>query len=767
MTYLHPGKQTRQVRLAAALVVTCIVALVPAQGRAVAADATAAPGAARVSIVVDARPGEVADLGADVVEQRQIPRLGFQRLTLPAAAASRAVEALERRGLEAWVDPTVTAARVPDDPEYSAQWAFQRIRAEAGWSRSIGTRDTVIAVVDTGVNAGHPDLVGALVPGYDFVNRDSDPDDDDPDGHGTSVTGVIAARTNNGTGVAGTCWRCRVMPLKVLDEFGNGFSSVVAESIVYAADNGADIINLSLSGSADDRLLEAAVNYAHGKGVVIVAAAGNDGTTLPAYPAAYDNVIGVGASTPDDTRVAFSNHGPWVSVAAPACTRTSIGTTGYGDFCGTSASAPLVAGLIGLVHSVRPDLPVEDVRRTVEEGAVPVGDWVQHGRIDMVNSVPVTPTSGNLYRAIEPSRILDTRTSIGGHLGKLGHRDTMRLQVAGTGGVPASGVTAVTLNVTVTKPSNESYLTAWPTGARRPTASNLNFVPGQTVPNLVTVKVGGDGAINLYNHSGSTHVVVDVAGYYAQGGGGSMFTALPPTRILDTRAGGSQRLGADQTRGVRVAGLGGVPRHGATAVALNVTAVDATRDSYVTAYPAGDRRPNASTVNFGRGDVIPNMAVTKLGRDGRINLYNFAGSVDVVVDVMGYFTLNERTASYVPLTPTRVVDTRAGTGGPRRALDHRSSRQVQLSGAAGLPSTGVAAVVANVTGIEPTASETYLSLYPAGAPRPVVSSLNLRRGQVFPNLATATLGTGGAVEVYNHSGSTHLVVDVAGYYTNG
>jgi hypothetical protein len=579
----------------------------------------------------------------------------------------------------------------------------------------------------------------------------------------------VAARTNNATGVAGTCWRCRVMPLKVLDGNGAGQASVVAEAIVYATDHGADVINLSLGGTTRDPAMEAAVAYASNRGVLIVAAAGNAGNTTKIYPAAFDDVVGVASSMQDDSRYPFSSHGPWVSVAAPGCITTTV-SLAYGEFCGTSASSPLVAGIAGLVRSVRPDLPAADIRRAIEEGAVPVGSWVEHGRIDAANSVPVVPTDGNLYRAVEPARILDTRTSVGGHEGKLGHRDTLRLQVTGVGGVPSSGVSAVVLNLTVTHPTSDSYLTAFPAGSPRPVASNLNFVARQTVPNLATVKVGRGGKVDLFNFSGSTHVVADVAGYYTSGGGGSMFTALTPARVLDTRNGTggiSQPIGADRAITLPVAGRGGVPRHGVTAVALNVTAVEATRDSYLTVYPAGSSRPAASTVNFGRGRAVPNMAIAKLGRDGKVRIYNFAGSTHVVVDVMGYYTLNEATASFHPLPPARVVDTRIGTGGARSPIGHRSTRRVALTGVGGVPTSGVTSVVTNVTAIKPTATETYLSLYPAAGTRPTVSNLNARRGEIFPNLATATVSTSGDIDIYNHSGATDVVVDVSGYFAGG
>lgn len=753
-------------RIRAALTALILVASLAAPHAAIATPRADAP----VAIVVTGSLGAGVDLGPDVLDRLPVPALGFERLRVPAGAADRVLSALRAQGYEARRDSVVSIAKTPNDPGYPGQWAHPRVRAEGAWSRTQGAATTVVAVLDTGLLEAHEDLQGAVVPGWNFVHDDDDTTDDHLAGtHGTAVAGVVAARTDNDTGVAGTCWRCTVMPLKVLDSEGNGYSSDIAAAIVYATDHGADVINMSLGGPVRETELEKAVSYASARGVVMVAAAGNSGVDEKTYPAAFDGVIAVGASDENDGRYAFSNHGTWVSVAAPGCTVTTV-SLAYGSFCGTSAAAPVVAGLAGLIRSVRPDLPASDVRTAIEEGAVPIGAWLDHGRVDATNSVPITPTDGNLYRAVEPARILDTRDGTGGRAGKLGQRESLRLDVTGVGGVPSSGIAAVVLNVTATQPTEDSYLTVHPAGTTRPVASNLNLVAGQTIPNLVTVKVGAGGKVDIFNFNGSTHVVADVAGYYLEAGGGAMFAALAPARILDTRNGTGGIGGplvTDQTVTLPVAGSVGVPRHGVSAVALNVTAVAGTRNSHLTIYPAGTARPTASTVNFARGDVIPNLAIAKLGRDGKLRIHNNTGEVDVVVDVLGYFTLNHRGASFHPLTPQRVVDTRNGTGGAGGALGHRATRRVALAGVGGVPSTGVSSVVANVTAVDPTAQQTYLTVYPAATTRPTASNLNLRQGEVFPNLVSATLGTGGKVDVYNHSGETHLVVDVSGYFAGG
>ena len=218
---------------------------------------------------------------------------------------------------------------VPNDPRWSSQWGPRVVSAPEAWDTTRGSRSVVVAVVDTGVNPEHPDLSGALVPGYDFVNNDADPSDDN--GHGTAVAGVVAARTNNGVGEAGLCWTCSIMPIKALDANGSGSTATIPKAIVLAADNGADIINLSLGGPATTQTLTDAVDYAASKGVLIFAAAGNNGETAFFYPAAYPQVLAVAGTDEADHVYSWSNHGPWVQVSAPGCNVAPLLGGGYGD----------------------------------------------------------------------------------------------------------------------------------------------------------------------------------------------------------------------------------------------------------------------------------------------------------------------------------------------------------------------------------------------------------------------------------------------------
>ena len=298
-------------------------------------------------------------------------RLGsFLRLKLDAGAELEALEGYR-------ADPAVASAQLnyryepdqdPNDPQIS--YAHQKTSAFAGWNIETGDPTIAIAIIGSGVALGHPDLAGNLIAGWDFAQNDPDPSPEG-DPHDTGVAGVAAAVTNNGIGVAGACWSCSIMPLRV------AFTSVtVAMAIDYARTHGARVVNMSF-GSYDpdkygpDILVETAVNEAFGAGLVLVATAGNDNVETPRYPGALENVIGVAATDENDFRAFFiggaSNFGSWVDVAAPGNNIiTTWGETGYSTVDGTSFAAPYVAGLAGLILSRDPSLDPYTVRLIIE-----------------------------------------------------------------------------------------------------------------------------------------------------------------------------------------------------------------------------------------------------------------------------------------------------------------------------------------------------------------------------------------------------------------
>jgi hypothetical protein len=205
--------------------------------------------------------------------------------------------------------------------------------------------------------------------------------------------------------------------------------------------------------------------------------------------------------------------------------------------------------------------------------------------------------------------------------------------------IPASGVTAAVLNVTAVAPSSASFLTVYPSDVPKPLASNLNFPPGVNIPNLVVVKVGSDGNVIVYNDQGDVDVIFDVVGWYGQTG--ANFAPLPPHRILDTRdgtGGTAVRIGAGEARPIKVTGVGGVPGSLVSAVVINTTAVAPSAGSFLTIYPSDVTSPVASNLNFGPGQIIPNLVFVKVGSDGNVVLYNDQGTVDVIFDVVGWYT---------------------------------------------------------------------------------------------------------------------------------
>jgi subtilisin family serine protease len=241
------------------------------------------------------------------------------------------------------------------------------------------SRPVIVAVVDSGVDPSQPDLQGALVPGADFA--DSTGSTADQYGHGTMVAGVIAARGNNGLGVAGACWACSIMPIKVLDANGVGSSASVAQGIRWAVDHGANIINMSFVLSEPDADVKDAIAYAHAHGVLVVAAAGNSGGSDPTYPASYPFVVSVAATDDSDDLYPWSTHGSWVTLAAPGCSMTTAMGGGFASFCGTSAAAPLVAGLAALGYEAgAPSEP--DLEAALERTATPLPGAVGSGRVD-------------------------------------------------------------------------------------------------------------------------------------------------------------------------------------------------------------------------------------------------------------------------------------------------------------------------------------------------------------------------------------------------
>jgi subtilisin family serine protease len=483
--------------------------------------------------------------------------------------------------------------------------------------------------------------------------------------------------------------------------------------------------------------------------------------------------------------------GPVTGVAsgtqvAVSWTAASPGAGSISSYKVTAAPGGQSCTISGLTCTVTGLDPAKSYVFTV----IPTGtSGVGPGRSSAAIPMPNVPAAPADYVPLTPARLLDTRsistgasTFDGNDLGcgavGQGLPNVRTLEVEGRAGIPSTGVDAVAVNVTVVTPTASNYLTVYPNGTPKPNASNINFVAGQNIPNMAIVKVGSDGKIAIYNESGSTQVIVDVVGWFPDG---SDYTGVDPQRLLDTRSvaqGGSSTidglyeatgaLAAQQTFLLPVVGRGTIPLTGVGAVALNVTVASPTAANYLTVYPSGAAQPTASNLNFVAGQTIANMVIAKVGSDGKIAIFNNAGSTQVLVDVVGWFpTVSE----YTGIVPQRFMDTRSCSGcdtidGQYEGLGPLTPAQaypLQIAGRGSIPSSGVGSVALNVTVVGSTASN-YLTVYPFGAAQPTASNLNFVGGQTIANMVIVKLGTGGKITLYNRDGFTPVLVDVVGWF---
>jgi len=326
--------------------------------------------------------------------------IGVQVVTVPKGQAMAKAKAYSANPRVAYAEPdfVVEASGTPNDPGFPSQWGMVKVQAPQAWDVTTGSPSITIAILDTGVDLGHPDLAVKIISNKNFTTSATMAD---VHGHGTHVAGIAAAITNNAIGVAGLGCDATIMNVKVLGDTGSGTYSAVASGIVWAADNGAEIINLSVGGSLASPTLEDAVDYAWSKGVVVVAAAGNGGSTTPSYPAYYANCIAVAATDANDTRPSWSNYGDWVDVAAPgASIYSTLKLSGYGYKSGTSMASPHVAGLAALVFTTVSDengdgKVNDEVRNRIQAACDNIGvSGIGYGRINAgraVASAPVPP----------------------------------------------------------------------------------------------------------------------------------------------------------------------------------------------------------------------------------------------------------------------------------------------------------------------------------------------------------------------------------------
>jgi hypothetical protein len=376
------------------LALLLVVSLLPASAGAVPGSYDAAGDRIPDQILVkfkDGAPGRAvaeARRAAGAEERSTIEQLGVHVWRVPEHASARALRGLQRNPHVEYAEHDAIVELeeiVPDDPWWRYQASLVRARVPEAWGLATGDRGTRIAILDTGV-AAVPDLMHKLVPGWNTVSGSRDTSDHH--GHGTRSASVAAADTDNGLGIAGYCWDCSIMPVKVLDG-SSGSTADVAAGIVWATDAGADVVSMSLSGPSSSTTLLDAVRYAHGRDVVMVAAAGNNGDSVQRFPAAYSEVIGVAGSDLNDARYSWSNHGGWVDVSAPGINYSAGRDGTFGTYAGTSSATPAVAGVLGLARST--GATAAEARSALQQGALPLS-FVKYGRIDARATLELLPT---------------------------------------------------------------------------------------------------------------------------------------------------------------------------------------------------------------------------------------------------------------------------------------------------------------------------------------------------------------------------------------
>jgi uncharacterized protein (DUF1501 family) len=382
-----------------------------------------------------------------------------------------------------------------------------------------------------------------------------------------------------------------------------------------------------------------------------------------------------------------------------------------------------------------------------------------------------TPISGGgggsalpgYFVALSPARVADTRDGTGGvEVRRIGPSARLPVMIAGRGGIPLSGVTAVVANVTAVDVTEPTFLTVCPGLAARPETSNLNPTPGRATPNLVVMGIGADGTIDVHNSVGETNCIVDVFGYFSSDHGDQL-SSLEPSRLLDTRSGVGAPPGQVARRqrvDLQVTGRGGVPNSGVSAVVLNVTVDQPASDGFLSVGPAGEAIPETSNLNFLAGLTIPNLVVCKVGAGGMVSFSAECDAVHLIADVFGYFASDGSKVRTV--RPDRLLDTRNGTGAPQQPVGPGNPLTLKVTGRGSVPSLATA-VVLNVTATQVNATS-FVTVWPTGSAMPETSNLNMLAGGTVANLVITKLGPDGTVDIANAFGEAHLIADVTGYF---
>jgi thermitase len=373
-----------------------LIGLLAASGGLAALSMAAAPAYKDGELLLRIKPNMMGQVSIGLsamgaTELERYPQIGYVRVRYASnRTMAQAILAAKKLPFVAGVEKNATRKyfAMPNDPMANQQWHLNKVMLPGAWDNTTGSTNVKIAIIDSGVQMNHPDLMANLDPGWDTVDNDNDPTDSDNVGHGTHVAGIAAASTNNGIGIAGAGYDCRIIPVRAGGTFL--FTSDVIEAIIWATDNDADVINMSLGGFASTPAEQSACTYAINNGVLVVAAAGNHGGTQKSYPAAYPGVMAVANSTTDDSRNPGSAFGNWVHVAAPGTNilSTMLNST-YEENTGTSMASPLVAGIAALVDAKSNEtMSVTQLFDAITNSCDPVpGNYTIFGRVNALQAV--------------------------------------------------------------------------------------------------------------------------------------------------------------------------------------------------------------------------------------------------------------------------------------------------------------------------------------------------------------------------------------------
>lgn len=341
----------------------------------------------------------------DTTIKNTIPKINVMVMEIPQNRSSQDfLQTLKKDSDVAFAEPDVKVeldAIDYNDPMLNDQYSLKKVNANSAWEVNQGSPSTIIGIVDTGVDLDHPDLKAKLLEGYNAIAPGTPPKDDAK--HGTHVAGIASAIGNNGLGVSGLAPKCKILPVKVL---GNGTGSIatIADGLIWAADHGADVVNMSLGTYTEEKTLGEAVKYALGKNVVLIATMGNDNMEKRRYPAGFPGMIAIGSTDENDKKSSFSNYGDWITVSAPGSNilstlPTYMSPNGYGKMSGTSMAAPLVTGLAGLIRSQSKNISPAETAKLLKATADDLGDagfdkYFGAGRINAAKALETLKNKG-------------------------------------------------------------------------------------------------------------------------------------------------------------------------------------------------------------------------------------------------------------------------------------------------------------------------------------------------------------------------------------